>query len=901
MQKLSKFVYFVFFLLTFVFCFLYPVLQPGVVNAQIPKLRLPCTDDGKNPEFNSLRPYQAAPCGDAGKALYCSNDLIFTEDFDFAGQCGGQAPAGTGNFTCKLNGGLGSGLIPAHTLYVTLDNSQFPIEGNTEQVKNSQNSSDSLDDATKVNEYVSWYLSGVTGHAENGASTNDQVVNYSGPLKKLLPGAIQDNARIQSINKATNLVRYPEESDTQGQADAIVTGPETHNQIVVCANKQILGINNPYIGSTHPYPCYKGDGSAAAPENEIYRLKTWDKGTLSFARTTSEILKDFLRLYPGITQTVIDNLFSGQAWNKKTPPLPWDDVGDGTGKPFASSNLYLKAYNEWRGKSCIIVPYLNVPLCFDNPGVTNEYADLFSYVPLAVTPDKKGAEYVADVQIKPSQGTELSSKTYDPARNAPLYFAHTQETSDSSNLLNTTYTPKGYKSQPVPATTEKNECSIVNVRTNAGDNLFPGDPDEIQVPGVTYTISSVECKQTVKESLCIKNHNNPEYDGKTMCIQKTLECNAEVIITLITNTKTPSANELFSSTVADSGSTFRKIYPKVGEGSPISCIADIPTVTDVTYDSSKSQPPLGGDQTFKVRNNPKDGASGSNQLTFPHIGSVYEYFLKGIQAALRPKGYSDPIVDGQLCYTNMCTPVSGLPKASGSCALGGSLNRIGVVAPSLKAVVEAAAQTYKVPPGLILGVMYGEGVFNTNFYKNEANVKDFASCRPLPNCNANASEIKSIVPFIKPYWDNLAKEILPDLKKIDPKKTKADPCNLLDATFGLAKDLHDNAGGSASITGNSCYGIPMTSTNPGSCSWDNSQYETAIRVWEIGTEYDVASQKTCLTTPGTCESGIASGSDYTSSLCPGGDNCETLGSSGNTSHNACVFDVSTSGGSGNKK
>ena len=44
----------------------------------------------------------------------------------------------------------------------------FPIMGNTEEVKNSQNGGDTYDDATKVNEYASWYLSGVNNRAEYG-------------------------------------------------------------------------------------------------------------------------------------------------------------------------------------------------------------------------------------------------------------------------------------------------------------------------------------------------------------------------------------------------------------------------------------------------------------------------------------------------------------------------------------------------------------------------------------------------------------------------------------------------------------------------------------------------------------------------------------------------------------
>ncbi len=65
-------------------------------------------------------------------------------------------------------------------------NSMLPILGNTEQVTNNQGGSEEFDDATKVNEYASWYLSGVNNKAEYGENTDDRVVNYSGPVQKLI-------------------------------------------------------------------------------------------------------------------------------------------------------------------------------------------------------------------------------------------------------------------------------------------------------------------------------------------------------------------------------------------------------------------------------------------------------------------------------------------------------------------------------------------------------------------------------------------------------------------------------------------------------------------------------------------------------------------------------------------
>ena len=93
------------------------------------------------------------------------------------------------------------------------------------------------------------------------------------------------------------------------------------------------------------------------------------------------------------------------------------------------------------------------------------------------------------------------------------------------------------------------------------------------IPGVTYDITQVLCKVT-KTVVPIKD---PKTGRVHYEVRYTHHCNAEVAIVVPTDVKVPNADEIFSTTVADSGSTFRKIFPKVGEGAPVTCIADIPT------------------------------------------------------------------------------------------------------------------------------------------------------------------------------------------------------------------------------------------------------------------------------------------------------------------------------------
>jgi hypothetical protein len=714
--------------------------------------------------------------------------------------------------------------VDPHDLFVDLDNSMFPIMGNTEQVTNSQGGTEEFDDATKLNEYVSWYLHGVNSKAEYGDAKNtaNELVNFSGPIQKLMPGAFQDLQRIATIQSVTQEGASDPESE---DANAPATEPQNHNQIVVCES---LG---------RPVEC---------PRGTPHRLKEWDDGNLSPYNT-------FI------------NWFGADAWDKRVPPLPWQ---------FEKDIYYQKAYMEWRGKTCSIL--FGKLICLENLLVPNMWANLFTYVPLANTVDKKGVEYIVTINFLPSGETQITGEDYGETKNAPLYFAHTQEDKELSEFLNSSYTPKDFSSVPLPETTEKNVCSALNVRSNPGDNLFPGTPHGFEIPDVTYKITQVECTETIEE-VC------SDRGGIEICrTVHQLTCPAEVVIEIPTNTKTPWAEDIWKTTVADSGSTFRKIFPKVETGAPVTCIADIPTVTNVDYDATKSEKPPGGDLTFKVGRKPEDAAGDTPQLTFPHIGSIYEYFLKGIQTALRPQGYGEPITDGVYCSNLSCGELPELPKSSGSCSLGGISSSVGNIPQSLKDIIEAAAQTYQVPPNLILGIMYGEGLFYGENAKDwtDENVKNWATCEPVPGCVEGGAD-DNFLGFVGSDWPNITTHIANDLNKLDPNRTYPSQCNLLDAIYGLAWNLHDSADGGGGLP-NSCFGIELNASVPSSCDWTDEQYESAIKV--AGSGYT----DKCLTLVGSCASGGG-----LNAACPNGDSCETVGNynPSNPSHNACVWNV----------
>lgn len=245
MRKIETILTTLFLLLVVSFIFL-----TGQARAQIPNQDVDC-DETANPEFHSLRPYQKSPCNDGVEetARFCGNRLVLTDSITVSPSVANDCTSiGGGKISCTFS-------LKGKTANYEIDLSEanLPILGNTEQVINSQNPTEELDDAAKTNEYVSWYLNGVTNRAEYGPLTNSEediskIVDFSGPIKKLLPQSIQHGYQIASYEKRNT---------------------ERHDQIVACVDQPLFNIGSPTL-----IPCYDGSGSRA--QHTELRLSHWD-------------------------------------------------------------------------------------------------------------------------------------------------------------------------------------------------------------------------------------------------------------------------------------------------------------------------------------------------------------------------------------------------------------------------------------------------------------------------------------------------------------------------------------------------------------------------------------------------------------------------------------------------
>lgn len=564
-------------------------------------------------EFHSLRPYPEDPFDDTSSetALFCGNDLIVVDKITVTrNEAASCTKLSNGNERCSFTIGPIS-----KSIIIDLAGATFPILGNTENVMSTDKDTDDpgFDDAGKVNEYVSWYLNGTMNRAEyellDSKDKEDiqRLVDYSGPLNKLLPWEQQIIYRTNTVNQA-NTTR--------------------HDQVVACT---LAGIS---------VPCYHQSFLEKIFDKQ-HKLSDWE-GKISILPTL-----------PG-------------TWNKRLPPQRIE---------FEKFLDYWKAYKEWRGNSCIqfVVPIINkeVLYCSENILRPNYWADLFPYVPLSSTEDRVGSVEIQNIEISsPTGDVVLKEAEFKDQQPATLFFAHTEEVAELASILQKTFAPQeGVNNLSSSGVATSEYCDLVNIRTNEGDNLFAGELGGTLSYTAEFTCDLGPARNDCENAggkcavtpSCAKLDKQAVNSGagcdnvSEVCCTRDApisqeECTKEIYVNLSVITKTPKADEIWARLVAGSSGVFKRIFPKVGPNTDLGCILDIPGATRVTYS---------GEGLVSAGNPGSERSGESAELYFPHIGGVYEYFLKGVQTLLRPKGYGENIIFGApgdpLCMQNTST------------------------------------------------------------------------------------------------------------------------------------------------------------------------------------------------------------------------------------------------------
>ncbi len=603
---------------------------PSEPSPYTPK-EVPC-DQTTDPEYHSLRPYPASPCYKKVEetALTCGNDLIVKKTFHVTPS---EAQSCVGN-VCKFSY---SGL--ENTITIDLKGAQLPIMGNTELVPNQtwtspNTNATNLTAAQRMNNYVSWYLNGAVDRAEEDFSSynTNYLVNFSGPLNKLLPLAVETVTRLATVNNANGTINKPTDA--------------RHNQTVGCLFPSDLG-------GTGSMPCY-----LFSRDYLISLLNSIDPNIstkIDFIQTWLAVIKSENRL--------IDWLSSLLGIPNK-PPVESD---------YANFSDYWKAYLTWRGKVC--TPNLfgtKFYLCA-NLGRENLWALLFKYIPSSSTEDRVGqvltdtnnaqGQLANTIQLKDGAGNggTVTNVSFKPVSdNHNLYFSHMQEDAELAKLLQGTFATKAdtndWEGQLQGAIANQSIAPLFNtygcvkqeIRSNPGDNLY-GDIDRVkedkttdqQITGTLKYDVSFTCEfKPQTDNACVQLCNQlPTQTARDACLTactKVNVCDKDIYTSLGIYTKTPKAYEVWQRLVDGSMGIFKRFFPLVGVNSPLYEIKDIPAYTQAVYRSDGNQTQAG-----------TTGVLGSEaELYFPHIGSLQEYFLNGIQKALRPKGFDNTVLAG---------------------------------------------------------------------------------------------------------------------------------------------------------------------------------------------------------------------------------------------------------------
>ncbi len=545
--------------------------------------------------------------------------------------------------------------------------------GNTEDVINSQNPIDvnsgineTLNDADKINNYVSWYLNGTLNRAEYpflSLENISKVVDYSGPINKLLPQDVQFEKRAETV------------------AQAKVT---RHDQVVGCSldiSPNIFGIIGSVlnIGQIHlldiPIPCYTNG---------------------------------FLNSVAGILGAKKEHRLSEWTPNN-LPPVISDP------KYINNYSQYLIDYKSWRGYLCphITIPrsILGIPipviggqtivLCVNNVFQSKFNSYLYNYIPYSSTEDVVGTINVNGAYPAPNN-TAIITEAVFSSLPSKLSFPHMVETNQLGAILQDTYIPKGLSKTGSPTNVAlQKSCKNVEVRSNKGDNLFA-----TQIKGKLSYKAEFYCVYKI-------NRCKPNCPPLKCCPFPTQVCNTDVYFNLTTNTKIPLVDEIWSRLVAGPMAVFKRIFPKTNTIGSVGQIMDIAGATNITYTVEPTH----------INNVSLAGSTTNTDLKFPHIGGISEYFLKGIQTALRPKGYGEPIAfanssssivpsgtcDGAV-FKNYNPPSQTTTKANDYFTMYVLPN----ISSELFAVYKEAERQTGVPCEVLAGIHFEEGGNNPN-------------------------------------------------------------------------------------------------------------------------------------------------------------------------------------------
>lgn len=416
-----------------------------------------------------------------------------------------------------------------------------------------------------------------------------------------------------------------------------------------------------------------------------------------------------------------------------------------------------------------------------------------------------------------------------------LYFAHIQEDNELGLMLQNTFKPNGIndagtgRTQPLQEQNSIPYCQQVESRTNPGDKLYgelvrPTDVNKLPIQGTLTYSANFTCDfppvDPVAVASCVAACSKLTGDAYTGCVadcnHTSNTCQREVYIPFSVNVEAPDLTTTWERFVDGSMSIFKRIFPQVGPNTPVDEIKDIPGKSGAAYSSTNTGGSSALITSTTLAGDPSQQRPGSSaEIYFPHIGSVYDYFLKDIQKALRPKGIEDvqnaPSVPPATCtITKPNMPVS------------------------LLAIIAQAAQWAHIPAQLLTTVVEKEGCGSFGSSAGlcgltdvEVNQYSAPGAQYPRNCRSGISQASGPTQIINGIfqsgWGNAVN--LGTGENRTPNN-----CNIKDSIFAAAWIL--SAGYPASLrTPQLGYNV---ATSPAPSSWTLTDMERALTKWVNG-------------------------------------------------------------------
>ncbi|KKR11263.1 MAG: Exopolysaccharide biosynthesis protein N-acetylglucosamine-1-phosphodiester alpha-N-acetylglucosaminidase [Candidatus Woesebacteria bacterium GW2011_GWA1_39_21] len=442
--------------------------------------------------------------------------------------CSGCHINSNGTETCSFT------ITNSKNVAVDVSGAELPIMGYTEpsvgadpgkpKVINAYNpNEETVDNATKVNEYVSWYLNGIIGRAEYpywdpgsdcmGKSTGRpgtcsttrvsagqvQCLNeWPAPISWFaepyyVPWIIPDGKeQCAGQNKYCcvhpDSQRFPGhllQTDYSGPVKKLLPFSIQNMEKVSEINDAVTSVNTPDPAPGTPLAGIRHNqvvGCAISiPFFNVFGLNIDFGSGIPAPCYRQWQLSDF-NSFTNIVSALSDLVkrqYHLADYNGFRPPIEEDYLG----QDFSN---FLVNYKSWRGNTCIAIktpiPLIGtVTLCFNfsliNPAV---FGNLFPYAPLSSTEDRLGDIRIKSAGVSPisvSPNFRIISVSVTDIQNANLFVPHMEETYDLSTLLQKTFAYKDAALDEMPTSgfiPESPYCSYREVRNNPGDDLFAG-------------------------------------------------------------------------------------------------------------------------------------------------------------------------------------------------------------------------------------------------------------------------------------------------------------------------------------------------------------------------------------------------------------------------------------------